>query len=444
MGLIIGAGNLKPANPYDYYYGVKIPLGVADPVIERVGRPELHAALPVQSKMRRCLLKDDGTVNCYLDATDSTKTETGATANLTGTAGMVMVEIPEHYVKCEFDGNNHYVLISEHPLPGFRMVRKCYRSAYEATVDRTSSAKPKLASVVNKTAPFRGGNNTASWDGTYRTLLGLPATNLSLSLSRTYARNRGAAGLNGVGWNCDLYEAQLATYWLFVIEYANRNCQAEYNPQLTPAGYRQGGLGMGVTTVAGNKWDAYNGYNPFIPCGVTNCLGNATGIVEFTMPSAYDSTSAKVMVPSYRGIENPFGHIWSWTDGVLAIIQSATGGGKSKLYVGDNPALFGDDLSAIANYNYRGDLPRADGYIKTMLYGDSLDNMPTSVGANATAYYCDYYQSIIPSTGEAVRGVLLGGRANNGSPAGLAYTQTTNSPTAIDTIFGTRLCFIPN
>ena len=96
MGLIIAAGNTKPAFPYDYYYGVKININVADTALERVGRSELHVSLPVQSLMRRCLLNDAGQVVTYLHQTDSTKTDTGAAADLTGASGMVRVEIPKH------------------------------------------------------------------------------------------------------------------------------------------------------------------------------------------------------------------------------------------------------------------------------------------------------------------------------------------------------------
>ena len=120
MGLIIAAGNTKPVFPYDYYYGVKIKLSVGDPAVERVGRTELHQSLPIQSRMRRCILKDNGTVNYYLHPTDSTKKDTGAPAKLDGTDGMYMVELPEYYAKFEFDGNNFSSLISEYPLPGFQ------------------------------------------------------------------------------------------------------------------------------------------------------------------------------------------------------------------------------------------------------------------------------------------------------------------------------------
>ena len=441
MGLIIGVGNTKPTFPYDYYYGVKINTNVADTTLERVGRAELHASLPVQSQMRRCLLNDNGEVVTYLHATDSTKTDTGATADLTGASGMVMVEIPEHYRKFEFDGSNILALISAFPLPGFHKVRKVYRSAYEATVDRTTSTI-KLASVVNTTAAFRGGNNTAEWDDTYRSLLGRPATRISLTNFRSYARNRGAAGLNDKGWNCDLYEAQLNTYWLFVIEYAQLNCQTAFTAQLTEEGYRQGGLGDGVTTLQDGKWNSFNNHNPFIPCGITNSLGNATGVVDYEMPEEYGA-ALTVHVPSYRGIENPFGHVWSWTDGILVAVQSEADGAKSLFYraADDNPANF--NSSNYDGYVQRGELPRSNGYVKEILCGEYGDNMPQAIGGSSTTYFADNFYTNVPASGVALRGVFFGGTAHHGANAGLAYAQPSNTPSDAGTDFGSRLCFIP-
>lgn len=441
MGLIIGVGNTKPTFPYDYYYGVKINTNVADTTLERVGRAELHASLPVQSQMRRCLLNDNGEVVTYLHATDSTKTDTGATADLTGASGMVMVEIPEHYRKFEFDGDNILALISAFPLPGFHKVRKVYRSAYEATVDRTTSTI-KLASVVNTTAAFRGGNNTAEWDDTYRSLLGRPATRISLTNFRSYARNRGAAGLNDKGWNCDLYEAQLNTYWLFVIEYAQLNCQTAFTAQLTEEGYRQGGLGDGVTTLQDGKWKSFNDHNPFIPCGITNSLGNATGVVDYEMPEEYGA-ALTVHVPSYRGIENPFGHVWSWTDGILVAVQSEADGAKSLFYraADDNPANF--NSSNYDGYVQRGELPRSNGYVKEILCGEYGDNMPQAIGGSSTTYFADNFYTNVPASGVALRGVSFGGAAYLGAVAGLAAAHTSNAPSYAATRLGSRLCFIP-
>ena len=442
MGILIGIGNTKPTFPYDYYYGVQININVADPALVRVGRPELHVTLPVQSLMRRCLLDDSGNVTTYLHATDSTKTDTGATADLSGANGMVMVEIPKHYRKFEFDGTTITALISLYPLPGFHEVPKMYRSAYEATIDRTVTATPKLASVVNTTAAFRGGNNNTAWDGTYRSLLGLPATQTSLTNFRKYARNRGAAGLNGCGWNCDLYAAQLATYWLYVIEYANLNCQKDYNAEPTSEGYKQGGLGAGVTTLNGTKWNTYNSYYPFIPCGITNSLGNRTGVVEFTMPDEYDTgVVTKVNVPSYRGIENPFGHIWSWTDGCKCEIQSDADGALSKFYICNDPAKFQD--TSYTDYEQRGELPHKEGYVKRMMIGEYGENMPIEVGGGSTTYFCDYFYTNLPTSGSAMRGVLFGGYAAYGALAGLSCANTFSAAAYTLARLGSRLCFIP-
>lgn len=442
MGLLIGVGNTKPTFPYDYYYGIEWDSNVASSACTRIGRPELHVSLPIQSKMRRCILRDNGTVAYYLHANDSTKRDTGAAAKLDGTDGQVMVEIPAHYRKFEVDGTKFRCLLSEHALPGFHLVPLAYRSAYEAAVDRTVSATPKLASVVNTSTAFRGGNNNSSWDGTYRSLLGMPATSISLTNFRKYARNRGNAGKYGAGWNCDVYEVQKSCWWLYAVEYANFNCQLAYNAEPTSEGYKQGGLGNGVTTLNSAKWNTFNGYYPFVPCGFTNSLGNRTGVVEFTMPDEYDTgVVTKVSVPSYRGVENPFGHLLKWTDGCKCEIQSDTDGALSKFYVCLDPSKYQD--SSYNDYDLRGELPRKEGYVKRMMIGEHGDIMPTEVGGSSTTHFADYFYTNIPASGADMRGVLFGGLADSGALAGFACALSASAPSSSRTTFGSRLCFIP-
>ncbi len=107
--------------------------------------------------MRRCILNDAGNVVYYLHANDSTKRDNGAAADLTGATGQVMVEIPEHYVRFEMEGTKRRCLMSIYALPGFRRIPKMYISAYEAALQRSTL---KLASVVNTSADYRGGNQT--------------------------------------------------------------------------------------------------------------------------------------------------------------------------------------------------------------------------------------------------------------------------------------------
>lgn len=437
MGLLIGVGNNKPSFPYTQYYGIQKDLSTSATACTRVGESSLHQSLPIQSKMRRCLLADDGTVNGYLHATDSTKLDTGAAADLTGAAGQVMVEIPKHYVKFELNGTVLTALFSEYALPGFIEIPKHYVSAYEAALDRTNS---KLASVVNTTAQYRGGSNNSSRDEQENTDLGKPATSISLTNFRTYAGNRGA------GWCCNAYGPNKAVFWLYVCEYANFNCQLAYNASLDADGYHQGGLGDGVTTLNSTKWSNFNGYNPVIPCGTTNSLGNASGVVSYTMPDSYDTgNTVTVSVPSYRGIENPYGHIWKWTDGVLCNIQADGDGGKSLLYAAPewNPAKFASAINS--DYKLRGELPRTSDYVKQLLIGEHGEMMPKTVGggASSSTYVGDYFYTNIPSSGEATRGVLFGGYALYGAYAGFADANTSYAPTPTIASLGSRLCFIP-
>lgn len=433
MGLLIGIGQTRPQMPYDYFYGIEWDVTVSNPKPTRIGKMELHASLPVQSLMRRCVLRDNGTIAYYLHANDSTKRDNSAEAKLDGTDGQVMVEIPACYVKFEADGNKRRFLMSTHELPGFHKWERCFVSAYEATIQRSTS---KLSSVVNATADYRGGNNDASKDDKFTSQLGRPATNFNITNARTYARNRGSAN-----WNCNTYNVQKALFWFFAVEYCNFNSQDIFNASLDENGYRQGGLGAGVATLNRTKWSNFNGCNPVIPCGITNSLGNKTGVVDYTMPTEYDETKFVVSVPSYRGVENPFGHLWKWTDGCKCLIQSEADGGRSEFYVCNDKEKW--NSNGVADYEFRGILPRRDGYVKEVILGEFGEIIPLNIGAGSTTYFCDYFYTVIPSRGVAERGVLFGGTAYVGASAGFLYANTTNAPSNAYAYFGSRLCFIP-
>ena len=432
MGLLIGVGGTKPTFAYDYYYGIEWDTTVSNPIPTRVGKMELHASVPIQSKMRRCLLNDDGTVNYYCHANDSSKRDNGAAADLTGADGQFMVEMPQAYMRFETDGTKNRALMSEYALPGFNLWRKDYVSVDEACLQRSTTT---LAAVVNSTTDYRGGTNASSYDETDYSLLGKPATGISLTNFRAYARKRGSTE-----WNCNLYQTHKKMWWFFAIEYCNFNCQAAYNAELTSEGYHQGGLGSGITTINSTKWSAMNAYNPFVPCGYTLSLGNHTGVVDFTIPYS-DGVSYTAEVPSYRGVTNPFGHIWKWTDGCLCNIQSDADGGKSLFYVCDDPASFASSLSD--NYQLRGELPRKEGYVTAIMLGEYGEMMPLTVGGSSSTYFCDYFYTSIPTSGSSIRGVLFGGSADSGTNAGFAGAYTSASPSNTNASFGSRLCFYP-
>src|SRR5690606_40302071 len=102
------------------------------------------------------LLADDGTVNYYLDADNSSLREDGTSATLDGSHGQVMVEIPRHWRKFETEGYIRRVWISLTPFKGAHEVPKMYVSAYKASLKRDTNT---LSSVVNMDPNYRGGNN---------------------------------------------------------------------------------------------------------------------------------------------------------------------------------------------------------------------------------------------------------------------------------------------
>lgn len=413
-------------------YGIEFDTTVSDPTCTRVGNMSLHRTLPIQSRMRGCILDDDGNVVEYLPQ------NSWVSSTRDGSKGQVMVEVPEHWRRCLTNGTKRRVDLAEEELPGFKHVPLTYVSAYEATVDRTNADKLKLCSVVNTTANFRGGNNDKSLDGTAKSQLGIPATSISLTDFRTYARNRKSGG---TGWNIYTYQAHRTLFWLFTVEYATLNSQAAFNAQPTAEGYHQGGLGDGVTVLDWAKWGTFNGNNPFVPCGYTDELGNGTGVKDFTLAAdTYDTAATTVSVPRYRGVENPFGHISKWTDGILIEVNPGDSG-LSKVYTCDDPAKFSSTIGD--GYVYIGDEDRVGGFIKEIIFGGNGDIIPKVCdGGSSSTYFCDNHYVNVKNTAIEVRGVLFGGNAADGAAAGFASARSTYAPSRTGTDFGSRLCFI--
>lgn len=406
-------------------YGIEFDTTVSSPTCTRIGNITMHRTLPVQSMMRGCLLDDDGNVVKYLDEADWTS------ETRDGSEGQVMVEIPEHYRMFETDGTKRRVRISTTEFSGSHKVPKVYVSAYEAALDRTND---KLASVVNTTAQYRGGNNTSSWDDTYRSLLGMPATYYTRSKFRNYARRRNSASTE---WNINVQDVHKTIFWLFVVEYATLNMQANYTAELTTDGYHQGGLGAGVTTISGSSWTSLNSGNPIVPCGASDSLGNGTGVVTYNVLNSSGSTVYAAPVPRYRGIENIFGHIHKYTDG-YNLVKTSSGW---TAYTCSDPTYFDDSTSY---YTEIGGLTVSSGYITKILFGDTGEILPTATGGSSSTYFCDY---VVNATGfytGTMAAMAYGGDAHNDTSCGPLMFRTDFTTSTTNSGAGTRLCFIPN
>lgn len=409
-----------------YAYGVEWDTASSSPDGVRVGNMQLHRELPVQSKMRRCLLDRDGGVKEYLD------NELSWGGSYLDYA--VMTEIPEHWYKLYFNGTKFRKMLSEIPLPGYKHVDKFYISTYEARMYRTDNLLCSAAGASKLSDPnstnFRGGDNTAEWDDTYRSLLGRPVTNLTRDQFRQAARKRGS------GWEMYTYNAHKILFWLFAVEYATLDSQKPFNAQKDANGFAQGGLGPGPTQMT--DWTNFNNINPLIPCGYTNEFGNGSGEKAYVVKNASGGTHATLMANRYRGIENPFGHIWKYTDG--ANIQVTTGdAGLSVLWTTDDPSNFSD--TSYTGYDKKGNICRTNGYAKKMLLGEDGDIVATEVGGSSSTYWCDYYYAY--TSANRMQVVLVGGNGDGGSIAALACVNANLAPSAAARYFGSRLCFFP-
>ena len=384
----------------------------------RIGSQSLHKTLPIQNLMRGCLLNDDGTVNKYLNSSDWTNEVRD------GSQGQVMVEVPQFFYKYQTssDGSKTQVRISQYQLSGYSVIPKFYYGAYKAALDRSTS---KLSSVFNTTANYRGGGNQADWDSTFRSQIGTCATNtISLTSARNFAQNR------GYKWHSNhiLYYSAIA--WLFYIEYCTTNCRLAVNNDLTIGGYRQGGLGTGVSTVSNwNRWSYY----PVVKNGCTDILGNKTGSVSITLDNG-DGTTQIVQPNRYRGIEMPFGHIWELVDGLLADTTST----YSRLYYCKNINNVNNIITS--DYSYQYDLPITNGYIKTT-NNYNLILTAKDLGASSNTFFTGFYYTGA-STSAGLKCFIFGGSAANSYEANISTSQTLYAPTYSSAGICSRLIYV--
>ena len=414
-------------NENELWYGVKFDLAnSSSPDGVRTGNMEMHRTLPIQSKMRGCTISNTDNTKKYLKANDWTKWEDGTTSSQdsSGVGVEAFVEIPEHYrLLIATPDNTVEIRMSEYNLPGYTKVEKKYIGAYEGSVNLDSSSHNNLLRTqVRNAAPIVSKTRTEF---------------------QTMARNNNRTN----NWNIYTYDAHRDLTWLFVVEYATLNSQKAFNANLTAEGYHQGGLGEGVTTssVTVNGTTTYS----FVPCGTTNSLGNGTGIIEYTHTNTNaegTSTGTKMFnVPRYRGIENPFGHVWK------NVIDVVVAGTDNSVYICKDYTKFGtfeggtnptaEQLIA-AGYELQDfkESTITSQYVKKLVNNNQADLFPTVVGngASATTYYCDYHWTSATAT---PRTLLIGGGSGGGSDAGLFYLASVYGLGTSNAIVGTRITF---
>ena len=406
----IVAAYLGDVNVFTNYYGVSFPIEPQSTLLTRTGYMPWHKELPIHSKMKSCTITSDGTVK-YLNATDRTKYEDGTDRDMTLNT---MVEIPEFWYKCMRDDTTVYLNLypADPHIPEAEHVEKFYISAYEAS------------NVDNVLKSINNGSIT-------------PVVNINRTTMQSRARANNSSTTN---WNMYTYRAHRIFTVLYLVEYACTNSQKAFNAELTAEGYHQGGLGDGVTTGS----IKVNGVNTWscVPCGSTDEHGNFTGITPVTVTSTDaegTATQKTYSVPTYRGIENPFGHVWKNCIDTLVHFNAQTN--KNDVYINTDLSTFGS--TNISDYDYQCSTTITEGYKKKLVYNAAFDILPPideAFGGSATTYWCDYNWTNNSTTD---RLTLIGGGASDGADAGLLFVHSYSGLGSAAANIGTRLIYIP-
>ena len=414
-GLNVNAGVISIAPDYlvdMMSYGVEWDITVADPTCTRIGNPLFHRSLPIQSEYKGCVVKN-GKLQYYLNPNDWTKTSNGSNSNLDGTDGDVMIHTPKFYGKSGSNGNKRWVRISTIKVDASWVeIPEMFISAYRNTIYADNDVT-KVASVVSTDEKYRGGGRRSAYDeylttDQFKTDLGKPVSNITITTMRTYAAAAGHELL--------CYEFyKWIFYWNYVIEYANFNSQKEFNSELTSDGYHQGGLGPGLTTWDWSQWGTYNGNYAITPCGYTNEFGNFSGVKAIQI----QSTEKTLYANRWRGFENPFGDIWTNLEGI--VIKRDAAKANSNVYTTTDVLKYGDDYSL---FDIAGVEIAQDGWIKAFNLGSNAEIIPSSIGGSESTYKCDYHWCNADSIEK--RTLLVGGRADLGGQAGLGSFPSRN------------------
>jgi hypothetical protein len=212
----------------------------------------------------------------------------------------------------------------------------------------------------------------------------------------------------GTGWGIQDFNLISAIQLLMIVEFGTFNTQSA--------------IGMGRTQLSGGSWadGSYYGLN-----GLSNSIGNATGNVNYSGDA--DDAGADLNYMSYRGIENFYGNVWKWVDGIN--IQD------NVPFISNNPALFADDTFTGSYISAGITMSSSDGWQNTLAQ-TGTGFFPVSVGAGSSTKITDYYWQ---SSGNKV--VLLGGYADAGSLAGAFYLSAYSASSYSYVAVGSVLAF---
>ena len=291
--------------------------------------------------------------------------------------GDVMVKIPKFYFQRYREGNIEYLKIADKKKTGFTLHPLFNHAGVECDYAYVGA--------------YKTSSNNKSVTGASPTVSATRAT------FRTNAKNKGS------GWSIIDIAAISAIQMLALVEFATNNAQAV--------------IGRGYC----------DGNSASLKSGSCDSVPNLTG-----RPSGTDGKTGVV----YRGIEDFWGNIWEWVDGV-----NFNGG---KYYVCNDISKYADDTAT--NYeelSFTGATNWSQSYItqEGLDDGDNIHVMlPSAAGSGSeTTYQCDACWS---NTGWRV--FKRGGDLADGSRCGLFAAGLNGASSNTSTYIGSRLLYIPS
>ena len=343
--------------------------------------------------IKPCVFKD-GSVVYYLDKTDCTKKVDGSTANLDGTDGDVMVEFPKFAYKIWKSNGKMYVSITNDSSVASQNDYKYYAFSKESEGDREHFYW----------GAFKGSLNSS---GNLQSIAGqAPAASKTIGAFKQLAQNRGS------GYTITSYFQLVALQCLYLIKYGNLNGQSA--------------LGQGISGRSGTSTDA--NYGPLVTGGTTTFDAGKKMYYGSTSNSgsSSDYNTAKLGHVKFAGIEDFWGNIWEWIDGLTT----------------DN------NFNIITNWdydsnNYNNDFTTSSGlttnswgYVTDVAGTTESGFMNIKYSGSASTYFCDY--------GHLDFGRVLdfGGHWAYGSLCGPFCLSASDTASDADAVVGARLMYL--
>ncbi|GEM_PF-996594 len=408
------------------------------------------------SGMKLCNAADNGTINAYLG---------DAGFKRDGSNGQVMVKIPKFYYKHTYNDTTkvHEFWVADGLTEGFKLHPAFIRAGVEKDYILMGAYKASF------------GRNQANTADTLASISGvLPAVSQNIGQFRTLAEGRGTK------WTQADALTRNAVALLYLVEYADTNSQSTIGQGITGLRYTDVDKIKGVIVDEGtgntdndkiivsySDTGQYYKVDQFIDVGTTRgarnvwknrkIIGTTTagddttitvtgGECPGTVAANYilyhvgqktggcdglDGASGSAVSVSYRGLEDLWGNVWEFVDGINIKADH-------RPYVADHG--FASDVFYGTIYQDAGfDLPGTNNWVNNFACSAGADwlLMPSAVGASS-AYIPDYYYQ---ATGNRV--ALVGGNCYDGTNAGLFDWNVSNDSSTAYLAVGARLLLIP-